>query len=726
MTGADLQKHLAAPAPDDAALAREIEADPALHEALGRAAGIEDFDTHLRPLTEGSGPLSAEVSDLVERLAALVPEAQEEPAEIGNYTGLALIGRGGMGSVYRALDARLNRAVALKMLSPALAGDPAARVRFQREARAAASLSHPNILPIHAIETIAGRDILVMPLNDGENLHTLIRREGPLPLDEVIRLGAAIADGLAAAHAAGIVHRDIKPPNVLLSADRREVRIADFGLAQIAGDAAQTHSTTFAGTPHFLSPEQATGQPADARSDLFSLGATLYFLATGQLPFPGKQTAGVLHAVAHEPHRPAPRSVPAWLSALLDAMMAKNPARRPASAAEVADALRRRSPRWSRRRRLRIVARLALVLFAAAVAASFITRWQAWHRGALAFAVTHPFHVTGSADARFASLAGALAAARDGDVILLEKGGVSLLPAQDFGRRSLTLRALAQAGAVIMPAEREQVLFTTSGRLRLENLTLEHPPGNSVAAPLLAAESGAEITLHRCRLSSARPARRGETFAEYNAPLLRLAAGAKATLEQSLVIARRVSLAQFLPAREGIAASLRVDGCALLINTLLMHDERDAGGRVELRESTICMGSILAMGRRCAPVQIESQRCFFDCVRALVLAPELDETEVRRVLSWSGDGNAFYCGSAPLNFSPVKDRNASLPPKRTFLDDLRTIFPGSETNSVASAETLRPRTGRHPTNLEPVTAADFALAVPIPTVGADPATVGPQ
>ena len=292
----------------------------------------------------------------MERLAALVPEAHEEPAEIGNYTGLALIGRGGMGSVYRALDARLNRAVALKMLSPALAGDPDARVRFQREARAAASLSHPNILPIHAIETIAGRDILVMPLNDGENLHTLIRREGPLPLDEVVRLGAAIADGLAAAHAAGIVHRDIKPPNVLLSADRREVRIADFGLAQIAGDAAQTHSSTFAGTPHFLSPEQATGQPADARSDIFSLGATLYFLATGQLPFPGKQTASVLHAVAHEPHRPTPhrptpRSVPAWLSALLDAMMAKNPARRPASAAEVADALRRRSPRWSRRRR---------------------------------------------------------------------------------------------------------------------------------------------------------------------------------------------------------------------------------------------------------------------------------------------------------------------------------------------------------------------------------------
>lgn len=310
---------------------------------------------------------------------------------------------------------------------------------------------------------------------------------------------------------------------------------------------------------------------------------------------------------------------------------------------------------------------------------------------------------------------------------MIEKRGTYALPAQHFGRRSLTLRALPQIAVSIQPDDRERVLFTAAAQLRLENLSIEHPPGASTGAPLAVAEAAAEITFRHCRLATARPSRRGETFAENDAPLLQLGAGAKVSIEHTLIVAHRRALAQFLPAPAGSAAELRVSDSAAAINSILLHEKSDAAGRVVMRRDTVSFAALLAITRGSAAVQFASDHCWFDGVRALVFAPDLDEAEVRRVLTWTGDDNAFHCDGAPLNFLPATtERTAFVPSNRPVLDHWRALFPGTELRSIEITETLRSRLARNRTNPNPITGADFALPVSVPNVGADIRDIGPQ
>jgi len=271
---------------------------------------------------------------------------------LGHYEILGPLGAGGMGEVYRARDERLEREVAIKVLPAALAGDVNRLARFEREAKALARLSHPNILTIHDFGREHETSFAVMELLEGETLRATIRR-GPLPWRRAVELAAAIAEGLAAAHAHGITHRDLKPDNLFLTSDGR-VKILDFGLAKVreeviadvetlAPGAPVTIAGTILGTVGYMAPEQVRGEPADARSDIFAFGCVLYALVSGQRAFKGKSEADVLSAILMSDPSTLIESVPevpAPLSEIVERCLAKSPQQRFQSTEDLAFALR--------------------------------------------------------------------------------------------------------------------------------------------------------------------------------------------------------------------------------------------------------------------------------------------------------------------------------------------------------------------------------------------------
>jgi serine/threonine protein kinase/WD40 repeat protein len=263
-------------------------------------------------------------------------------ARLGQYEILEEIGRGGFGIVLKAFDPSLHRLVAIKLLAPHLATSVAARRRFAREGRAAAAVSHEHIVAVHGVDEANGLPYLVMEYVPGISLQERLDRDGPLAVTDVLRIGTQVAAGLAAAHAQGLIHRDIKPANILLENGVERVKITDFGLARAADDASVTQSGVLAGTPMYMAPEQANGEPLDARADLFSLGSVLYAMCTGRPPFRAGSTPAVLRRICEDTPRPAHEvnpEVPEWLGAAIAILHAKDRAQRFASAAEVARVL---------------------------------------------------------------------------------------------------------------------------------------------------------------------------------------------------------------------------------------------------------------------------------------------------------------------------------------------------------------------------------------------------
>ena len=266
------------------------------------------------------------------------PSHPEMLGRLGRYEVEKLIGSGGMGIVFKAFDTELNRPVAIKVLAPHLAGSGAARQRFAREARAAAAVVHEHIVAIHNVESNNASPFLVMQYVAGESLQQRIDRVGPLALAEILRIAMQTAAGLAAAHAQGLVHRDIKPANIMLEQGVERALLTDFGLARTSDDASLTHTGYHLGTPLYMSPEQASGEPIDARSDLFSLGSVIYTMCTGRPPFRAETTLGVLRRISdHEPRpmREVNADAPEWLERLVQLLHKKSVEQRLASAEQV-------------------------------------------------------------------------------------------------------------------------------------------------------------------------------------------------------------------------------------------------------------------------------------------------------------------------------------------------------------------------------------------------------
>ncbi|MEO1525785.1 MAG: protein kinase [Planctomycetota bacterium] len=256
---------------------------------------------------------------------------------LGLYDLIEVIGSGGMGIVFKGRDERLNRVVAVKVLAPAFALNSMARKRFLREAQAAAAVGHPNVVAIHSVDE-ERLPYLVMEFVDGPSLQERLDSEGHLTLQQILRIGMQVASGLAAAHAQGIVHRDIKPGNIMLESDVDRVKLTDFGLARAADDASMTREGTVVGTPQYMSPEQASGESVDPTSDLFSFGSVLYALATGRPPFRAESSLGVMRKITEQsptPIRELNPEIPNWLCTVISKLMEKERQSRFQSAEEV-------------------------------------------------------------------------------------------------------------------------------------------------------------------------------------------------------------------------------------------------------------------------------------------------------------------------------------------------------------------------------------------------------
>ncbi len=264
-----------------------------------------------------------------------------QSAIAGRYSLERELGRGGMGVVYLAREVRLDRPVAIKLLPPSKASDPRLRERFLREARTAAKLSHPNIIPIHAVEEIGEFVFFAMAYVEGETLTERVRNRGPLAPSEASRVLRDVAWALAYAHGQGVIHRDVKPDNILLENGGR-VLVADFGIAGIVAGAGALATGEVVGTPEFMSPEQALGEAVDARSDLYSLGIVGYFACSGTLPFEAEKATDVLAKQVTEPAPPlnvvAPL-VPRRLAQAIDRCLTKEPEERPEGPALLAEQL---------------------------------------------------------------------------------------------------------------------------------------------------------------------------------------------------------------------------------------------------------------------------------------------------------------------------------------------------------------------------------------------------
>ncbi len=422
-----------------------------------------------------------------------------QPESLGRFAGcdvLERIANGGMGVVFKALDPALNRMVAIKVLAPALAANEIARFRFLREARAAAAVTHEHVVAIHAVGEERGLPFLVMPFVAGPSLDACLQN-GPLDLERILRIGRQTALGLAAAHAQGLIHRDIKPGNILLENGVERVKLTDFGLARAVDSPAITRDGVIAGTPEFMSPEQARGERIDARSDLFSLGCVLYMMATGRPPFRADSTPATLKRVCElDPplaHQVNP-AIPVWLSELIALLMAKEPDRRVADAKQLARLLEEGLSRlqlginddpekpalvseYSRRqRRWRWYASGMLATGALFIGLiQWMRRGPAGESGALA-SPAKPGHFRvvkeGATPREFATLKDAVLQAENGSSIEVHFDGPKTFDPLDISQPDLRIRAAPGMRPILVNREPGVSFLRTTGSLTLEGLEI--------------------------------------------------------------------------------------------------------------------------------------------------------------------------------------------------------------------------------------------------------------
>lgn len=332
---------------EEAEVRQHIGSCPECRRTLEKAAadesiwnGLRDHLTWVPEEDTDEGKHDHRLRKLMEYLAPT-----DEPnmlGRLGTYEVCGIIGQGSTGIVLKALEPALNRFVAIKVMSPLFSSSGAARKRFAREGRAVAAVSHEHVVPIYAVSEWRDLPYIVMQYIPGVSLLQRIDRDGPLETCDVARIGLQIAKGLEAAHAQGVVHRDVKPANVLLENTVNRAMVTDFGLARVADEASMTRSGTIAGTPQYMSPEQAQGESVDPRSDLFSLGSLLYAACTGRPPFRAETVFGVISRLCNTEPRPIREINPGideWLAAFIDKLMSKQRAHRFQSASEVTTVL---------------------------------------------------------------------------------------------------------------------------------------------------------------------------------------------------------------------------------------------------------------------------------------------------------------------------------------------------------------------------------------------------
>ena len=545
---------------------------------------------------------------------------------IGSLKGIDLrrvLGRGGMGVVYEGYDPALDRKVAVKLLSTYLSRDPESRERFLREGRAAAAITHENVVAVHAIDSSGEVPFMVLQFVEGESLADVLKREGALPADRAAIFGVAVARGLAAAHAKGLIHRDVKPANVLIEAGTGVVRLTDFGLAKVAGTPTLTGAGVVAGTAAYMSPEQAKGRPLDARTDLFSLGAMLYQMVAGRTPFADESPFVVMHKICQEPAPPLPTTVPEWFRAIVFRLLEKDPKRRFAAAADVAEALDRKAapaaPVTKRRAWVFPAACAAVVVVAVAL-----------------FQMPRKDKSPGDPPPEPGKAPGVVVEGpRDGGVIELTGDGPHTLPEVGNGR-SLTVRAAPGSRPRVVVGDRgNPVADVMNGDLTLEGLVLD---ATAAARPVNVVLCRGTLSLVRCSVLGGPEG-------------IAVTCDGDATIDRCHIVGKRAvewigggrlsvtntvlegEVGVQTAAKHGVNRSATFDRCSFLTDTV-----------VQISTATTTV----------TPIDVKATRCVFDAPRIMTALhtptfprPDSPPTsgEIRamakKLVLWSDRGNVY-------------------------------------------------------------------------------------
>lgn len=650
-----------------------LEHDPAVASRLDELAGVEEFcRTHSGgALPEFSAALPAELmarlkaadfslTDDEDAVFALLDAAPRDgqPGKLGAFEIHGLLAAGGMGFVFDGFDPALRRRVAIKMPSPHLGSETAARARFMAEAQAVAALDHPHIVPIHSVHAHGDTPFFVMPMADGLTLAQHVAKHGPLSAAEASRVALHAARALAAAHAKGIVHRDVKPANLLMEPDR--VRLTDFGIAQSAG-----MSGAFSGTPEFMSPEQQAGAPVTAASDIWSLGATL-------------------HAALRSTDRDTTPSLPAGhaLARLLTQMLAENPEQRP-SAAEIVSLLEQPAParNWKRiALRLTAAAALAVLTFTATripATANLLNR--ALVSPQRAFVVDGKFGAHPTLDA-------ALAASADGSTITIHHDGPwTLRDVTTSG--TLTIRAAENVRPRFLVESTDHPGLTSRGALTLERLTIHRGSSSTDAHGILNASAGT-LTLRRCDIRATAAPRRDAAFPA----AIVVRDGAALHVDRSAIIGTwtaAVAVRSNAPA----SSSLRLTHSALIgMPVILLHCQEGSTVRIEGNRCSL-PSPILFADAPAAPLprmEASFTRCLLRAETALWWLPGEDDATLRTQFHWTGADNLFAPDSPFLTTAARAQIRSNSTPQAAALADWQA-WPGVEEIRPATDELPRAR-----------------------------------
>ena len=567
------------------------------------------------------------------------------PEQLGRNQVQEVIAKGGMGVVLKAWDPDLERSVAIKQLSPDLADEEEARERFIREARAVAALDHENILPIFAVETDPEAPYLVMPLVDGESLQQRLDRSGALDREELLSFARKMVAGLSFAHQQGIVHRDLKPGNILLDRDGRRLWIADFGLARAPGVAHQP--TEISGTPSFMAPEQLAGADTDQRADLFSLGATLYAMATGQPPFEAvsidRLTEQIVDHDAPPPHEVNPDLDPK-LGQIIQRLLEKNPADRFQSADEVAQAMDELpAPAGA--------GKLIWTAIAALVLALILLVIQARQPPNEAPPVGtsdpgSPYLITGrdGENYYFDDLGRAVEHAPHGGTVEIQLDGEHPFPAVDLGQKDLILRAAPGHDPTLDVQGTSAPAISSRGRLWLEGLAFKRRSAAGVDYPIVSA-SGPSLWINNCWFSI-------DSSGEVSAPppaCIEVVDCEDFLLLNSSVLSQRFCLISSRNSKALGRQRIELRNCALLgLWTVAFDQPAESRSEVVVEDSLlVCRVGFYSLNQhRIVNSKFEVRRNIFDTRYSLITIAKAFSGQVRPEFDWRGEANIYNPGAS--------------------------------------------------------------------------------
>ena len=646
-----------------------------------------------------------------------------------------------MGVVFEGVDRILNRAVAIKVLSPHLVGDGEAKSRFLREAQAAASLAHENVVAIHAIDEADGMPYLVLQFVDGESLAERLARERKLPFADAVRIGIQTARGLATAHAHGLVHRDIKPANLLLEAATGDVRIADFGLAKRAGFDPITQAGVIAGTPAYMSPEQARDGDLNARSDLFSLGVVLYEACSGDAPFAADSPFAVLDKIrTRDPRaiREVNPDLPAWFGTIVHRLLEKKPEDRIASAAELAGLLDRESAVAPAKRASQFGSR-RLVLGLAVVGVIGLSIGAAVYFRREDAPPSRPpvvgFVVEGFAEP-YSTLAEAIQAAPDDGVIEVHGDGPYPTPTLTIDGKRLTIRAAPGATPRFVPdvtGDRGPPQFlNTNTDLRLE--------GIEVIWPTASPQSNLEDVAQRCVVGSSK-GKLALTHCRVVAGPFGVCVGSsgrEVVVERSHLVSASGACVAWRPT----LAAVRVEQ-GFLEGKVALYASTAASGtaptRVHFASNTVVAERLLTLVAH-SPVRksmgITASRNVIDTQLVVALyafggfpqgpAASARMTDaIRDAVAWKDESNVYRKGTLYLVGNPPLQPRATLPSDLKSLDKWLVVWKQPAAKSVEGVIRFGERAGPSDTTLLQLMNVDSPSGPLPPDVGAGPSIVGP-